>query len=108
TPQNSNTVTVTVTCVNPAINQQPSGTSITSGSNAQLTVGATGTSLTYQWYQGTAPDTSSPVPGGAGSSVFVAPTTNTNYWVRVSGQCGTPQNSNTVTVTVGACATPTV
>jgi len=108
---NSNAATVTVNpvqCVNPSITQQPSSTSIISGGSTQLVVGATGTALTYQWYIGNASNTSNPIPGATGSSVLVSPTSNTNYWVRVSGQCGTPQDSSTVTVTVGQCTSPIV
>jgi hypothetical protein len=108
TNADSNTATVTVTCVPPTINSQPSGSSITSGSSALLQVGATGSSLTYQWYTGNASDTSSPIGGATGPSVLVSPTSTTNYWVRVSGACGTPQDSRTATVTVGQCASPQI
>jgi hypothetical protein len=110
TPQNSNAATVTVNqpvCVPPQITQQPGNSSTIVGSPTQLSVGATGTSLTFQWFQGSFPDASTPVSGGTGSSVFVSPTTNTNYWVRVQNSCGTA-NSNTVTVTVGVCTSPTI
>ena len=34
---------------------------------------------------------------------MVSPSSTTSYWVRVTGQCGSPANSNTATVTVQAC-----
>jgi hypothetical protein len=107
-PADSTAATVTVVCNPPAITQQPSSASITAGSSTLLTVGATGTSLTYQWYSGTAPDTTLPVAGGSSATIQVSPSQTTNFWVRVSGACGTPQNSTTATITVGACSSPVI
>lgn len=89
-----------VPCTNPSITAQPNGSTITAGQSANLSVTATGTGLTYQWYTGNPPSTASPVPGGTSSSLFVTPASTTTYWVRVTGQCGTPQDSNAATVTV--------
>jgi len=86
-------------CTAPAITGQPTSRTITSGQSTTLTVTATGTSLSYQWYQGTAPNTGS--PAGTGPSLTVAPSATTSYWVRVSNACGTV-NSSTATVTVTA------
>jgi hypothetical protein len=107
-PADSNAATVTVVCNPPAITQQPSSASIPAGSSTLLTVGATGTSLTYQWYVGTAPDTTLPVAGGSTATIQVSPSQTTNFWVRVSGACGSPQNSATATITVGACTSPVI
>jgi hypothetical protein len=74
---------------------------ICSGSTATLTVSASGASLHYQWYQGTAPSTATPVGTDANSYTTAALTGNTNYWVRVTGTCGTA-DSRTATVTVNA------
>ena len=75
-----------------------------------LSVTATGTTpFTYQWYTGSTGNTSSPVSGGTGSSVTVSPGSTTSYWVRVTGQCTPPADSNTATVTVSAsCPSITV
>lgn len=111
TSVDSNAATVTVNqpqCQNPAITSQPSNASIIAGSSTQLFVGATGTNLTYQWYVGTSGNTSSPIPSAVGSSTLVSPSSTTSYWVRVTGQCGTPQDSNTATVTVGQCVSPNI
>lgn len=86
-------------CTPPAITAQPTSRTITAGQSTTLTVTATGTSLSYQWYQGTAPNTGS--PAGTGPSLTVAPSATTSYWVRVSNACGTV-NSTTATVTVNA------
>jgi hypothetical protein len=91
-------------CSPPVITSQPANRTITSGQSTTLTVGATGTApLYYQWYLGTSGNTSTPVPGGGGASLTVAPTVGTNYWVRVSNACG---SVNSATVTVNVAASP--
>jgi hypothetical protein len=93
---------VTITCctaITPGSPADPSA--ICSGNTATLTVSASGAGLSYQWYQGTAPSTASPV--GTDSSSFTTPalTSTTNYWVRVSSACGFV-DSRTATVAVNA------
>lgn len=63
---------------------------VTSGQTATLTanvVGGNGT-FTYEWFEGSQPDTSHPV--GSNSPTFTTPaiTETKNYWVRVSKACG--------------------
>jgi len=95
------------TCAPPSITVQPQSTTISSGSSTVLTVGAGGTSpLSYQWYRGNAPSTTQPV-GGNSSSLNTGPlTASTSFWVRVTGQCGSPVDSTTVTVVVTTPCTP--
>jgi len=93
-------------CTAPSIASQPTDVTITAGQQTTLSVTATGTSPTYQWFIGTAPSTSSPAPNGTGNQLTVSPGTTTSYWVRVSG-CTTSVNSRTATVTVN-CASPSV
>jgi hypothetical protein len=88
--------TTTITAGSPA---DPAA--ICSGNTATLTVSASGTALHYQWYQGTAPSTTTPVGTDANSFTTPSLTGNTNYWVRVTGTCGTA-DSRTATVTVGS------
>lgn len=104
---NSNTATIRVACANPAITAQPQSVTITQGSSTQLSVTATGTSLSYQWFRGDAGVTSSPV-GGNSNKLTVTPSDTTKYWVRVTGACGSPVDSAAATVTVNACATITL
>ena len=84
----------------PAITTQPPNSAIATGQTKQLSVAATGTSLVYQWYRGTAPSTTNPV--GTNSPNFTTPVlnANTSYWVRISNAGPTVVNSNTATVTV--------
>jgi hypothetical protein len=94
-------------CTPPSIGTQPANATITAGQQTTLTVAATGTSLTYQWYIGNAGTTTTPAPGGTGTQLIVSPGTTTNYWVRVTGQCAPAADSRTATVTV-TCAPPSV
>lgn len=94
----SGQVVVTKICDFPSIVTPPADTGIAIGETATLTVGATGTSLMYQWYEGSAQDRTKPILGATGASVDVSPSTTTNYWVEVSGACGEAVVSNTVKV----------
>lgn len=89
----------------PAITTQPQSQTITSGETATLSVVANGTApLSYQWYQGTASNTGTPV--GANSASFTTPalTSTTSYWVRVSNSAGAA-DSNTATIAVNPAPT---
>jgi hypothetical protein len=93
-------------CVPPSITQQPSGSTITGGAPAQLSVTAAGTGpLSYQWYSGASGNTSTPVSGGSAATVLVTPLADTSYWVRVTGQCAPFADSNSalVKVTPASC-----
>ncbi len=92
-----------VACVAPAISTQPQSVAVPAGTGVTLSVGATGTSLTYQWYIGTSGVTTTPVGGGTNASLSVTPASTTTYWVRVSNGCGTA-DSTAATVTVTAIA----
>jgi hypothetical protein len=95
-------------CTPPSIATQPSGVTITAGQSTTLSVGATGTGLTYQWYIGTSGTTTTPAPNGTSSQLTVSPSVTTSYWVRVTGQCPSPADSRTAIVTVNqpACVPP--
>ncbi len=96
-------------CTPPAISGQPIGSTITSGSSAQLSAGANGTSpLSYQWFVGVSGDSSSPVGGGTTATISVSPLVSTSYWVRVTGPCAPVANSSTATVTVNPNNCPAV
>jgi hypothetical protein len=88
-----------VSCTAPAISTQPQSVAVPAGTGVTLSVGATGTSLAYQWYIGTSGVTTNPIAGATGASTNVTPASTTTYWVRVSNSCGT-LNSAAATVTV--------
>jgi len=94
----------TVTINQPAaVTTSPSSTSINSGSNATLSVTASGTgTLSYQWYQGTSGTTTSPILNATLASYTTpALTATTSYWVKVTNAANTAGvNSATATVTV--------
>ena len=88
-------------CTSPSITSQPQGESIQNGQTATLSVIVTGTpSLSFQWYQGAAGDTSHPVGTNASSFLTPALTATTSYWVQVSNSCG-QVDSATATIRVG-------
>jgi Ig-like domain CHU_C associated len=97
-------------CQNLVITQHPADQTVPSGQSAFLGVQISGTSPTYQWYEGTKPDTTLPV--GGNSPTFTTPpiVAVKKYWVRVSNSCST-QDSNTATITPIAapnCVKPTI
>jgi len=96
----SNAATLTVPqCTPPQIVTQPSNVSLVAGETFTLAVVATG-ATSYQWFRAQSGDPSNPVSGATGP-VFKGSINNvgpTQYWVRVTNECGST-NSNTVTVT---------
>jgi Protein of unknown function (DUF4038)/PKD domain/Ig-like domain CHU_C associated/Bacterial Ig domain/S-layer homology domain len=95
------TVALDICTPPPAITAHPASRIINNGQSTTLSVTASGGGglLSYQWYQGNAPSTATPVPGATGSSLTVTPNATTSYWVRVSATCGSA-NSTTAIVTV--------
>lgn len=63
--------------------------SIQSTANTSVTLGttATGTNLTYKWYEKRSDGTSLQL-GSTSDSVVVSPSVTTDYWVKVTGACG--------------------
>jgi hypothetical protein len=96
-------VDIVAACAAPVITSQPHDVAVLAGSSATLSVGVSGTSLAYQWYQGPALDFTHPVGGSAPN--FVTPPVNaaTQYWVRVTNPCGSA-NSSAAAVTVAVPA----
>jgi hypothetical protein len=90
--------TVVPQCVAPAITQQPASQSIVNGGTALLTVAATGTSLSYRWYEGQVFDFTHPVGASAPSFVTTPIEEETQYWVLIENNCGSV-NSAAATVT---------
>ena len=90
-------VNVVSTCQAPAIVVQPADQTVTPGSNAVVSVVATGTSLQYTWYQGPVRDFSRPLSGVGPAAITPAITSAIQFWVRISSPCGSI-NSTAATV----------
>jgi hypothetical protein len=84
----------------PVILFQPVSPTITKNTSTTLTVIASGTSLSYQWYKGSAGDTSNPIATGASYTTPVLAKGTHKYWVLVSNTGGSV-NSITATITAG-------
>jgi YVTN family beta-propeller protein len=93
--------TIVIADVAPAITTQPASQTINSRQAATMTVAASGTELTYQWYQGSSGVTTNPISGATASSYTTpALTATTSYWVHVTNSAG-HADSATATITVG-------
>ncbi|MDR3457441.1 MAG: choice-of-anchor Q domain-containing protein [Verrucomicrobiae bacterium] len=101
----SDSLTATITVTDPpVITNQPAGTASYIGLSASLSVGVSGAGLQYQWYQGAAPDTSTPVGGNSATLATPPLTATTQFWVRVTDGVGSVVNSTTATVTALAAS----
>lgn len=102
-----NSLTATIIVVDPPnIVTQPTNTLLAINQPATFTVGATGTSLQYQWFQGTPPDMSTPVASHSPVLVTAPLTASTKYWVQITNVGPTIANSVAATATVIASLTP--
>jgi Ig-like domain CHU_C associated len=110
-PARSNVVTVTVAaqCTPPSNAVATADKlAITSGQTANLSVAANGTGLAFQWFTG-APPSGTEIVGATSAALPVTPAATTTYYARITGTCGTPINSNAITITVSAaCTLPSV
>ena len=80
--------TISAGPITPTITAQPSNQSIAPGLTAILTVTASGSGLSYQWYAGSSGVTVNPVGTNSSSYTTSALINNTKYWVRVSNAGG--------------------
>jgi YD repeat-containing protein len=95
-----------VVCNPPAISSVSSTHYIRSGIQTAVSITATGSNLTYQWYLGASGTTTSPINNATSSLLYVTPTTTTSYWCRVTSEGLCPANGPTMTVNV--CNPPTI
>jgi hypothetical protein len=103
----SNAAQVSI-CPPPAIVSNAPATqwAIIGSGSTTVSVNATGSNLTYQWYTGNSGNTAAPISGATGSSLTLTPQNTTSYWVRVSGSCGPSRDS--VTMLVNVCGSPSI
>jgi hypothetical protein len=86
---------------NPQITTQPTSQTVCEGTSVSFSVVATGTNVTYQWYQGLIPiANSASISGETSATLTINPTAlsdaGTNYNVVVVGTCPTAVISNDV------------
>ncbi len=86
---NSQTIRV-VTATSPVITVQPQAWTAALGAAVEISVSASGSALSYQWYYGQAGDSSSPV-AGANAAHLTIPllTASVSVWVRITNAAGT-------------------
>ena len=92
--QGSTTNTLSIYAVAPVIVEHPQSQAVESGSNATLTVVATGAPLNYQWFEG-----GTALTGATASTLSFNPVALTNadiYFVVVSNSSGVAVSSNAV------------
>jgi hypothetical protein len=97
-------------CVPAGIASQTQSSNVSSGSQVNLSVTASGTAspFTYQWYNGQKDDTLSPINGATNSTFQTPPiTTVKSFWVKVTNGCGSA-SSNTITLTPTQCVAPQI
>jgi hypothetical protein len=95
-------------CVPAAVFGQPGNRTTFVGGGTTLTADVSGTPpLTPQWFVGSPGDTSTPIGDGSWD-LRVEPVTTTSYWLRVTGQCGAPADSQVAVVNVEPCPDATI
>ena len=97
--------TVALQSVYPKINVQPADLATCANQAAAFSVGATGTSLTYQWYRGNVYDYSQPIAGATGTATTINPASTQAVWCEIrSGNAATATRTATATVSAGPAA----
>jgi hypothetical protein len=85
-------------CVPVEVSSYTQSTTVNRGASVTLTLTAGGTApITVQWYEGERGDTDKPV--GSGQTVIVTPNATTQYWARLTNECG-EDSTQTVIITV--------
>jgi hypothetical protein len=105
------TITITVLpCAAPKIVVQPASANIVSNFGTSLFAAVTGTQpISYQWYEGTFPDTTHPATSGNSATLVVPPlVASTSYWLHVSSECGAADSNTARLTVVQSCSPPTI
>jgi hypothetical protein len=89
----------------PVLTWQPASQSAISGSSVTMNVGTAGAGCRFQWYKGNSGDVSLPL--GTTQTISVTPAATSNYWVRVTNNCGsTDSTAATITISGSSCSLP--
>ncbi len=116
-----NEISFKTSCISPSVTSQPSNQSISDGGNANFSVTATGTGLTYQWQENNGGGWID-ISNGGSNPAYSNAATNTltltnvplsfdtyDYRCIVSGTCSPSATSNSANLTVTfLCGTSTV
>jgi hypothetical protein len=103
------TITVESACNQPVISLQPASQTVSAGGAATLVVAASGTiPFSYQWYRGSAGDTSAPVGSGTSSFDTGSLSATSSYWVRVGNACGSVDSATAVITVESGCMPPSI
>jgi len=95
--------------VSPNIYQQPQSASVPPNATPRLSVGATGTTLTYQWYRGSTGNTAAPMSGATAPTFTVPPVTApVSYWCRVTSVGDPTAIAYSAEATLSFCTGPAV
>ncbi len=95
--------------VSPTITQQPQSASVPPNATPTLSVAATGTTLTYQWYRGTTGNTTTPISGATAATFTVPPVSaSASYWCKVTSAGDSTAVANSAEATLSLCTGPTI
>jgi hypothetical protein len=95
--------------VSPNIYQQPQSASVPPNATPTLSVGATGTDLTYQWYRGSTGNTAAPMSGATAPTFTVPPVTEpVSYWCRVTSVGDPTAIAYSTEATLSFCTGPSI
>jgi len=101
----SDTATITVNGC-PAVSiasLTSSASAVLQGVPVTFTVSASGGTLSYQWFSGSAP-----LAGETAAALTVRPAITSTYFVRVTNSCGATLDSDAITIAVSPCDAPAI
>lgn len=107
----SGLVTITVTpCNTPQVVIQPSNADVVSGFGATISATVMGTQpMLFQWYQGSFPDTTHPVPNATTASFTTDPLfVGASFWLQANNPCGSASTNAAVVRVVATCTAPVI
>jgi hypothetical protein len=96
--------------VSPTITQQPQSASVPPNATPTLSLTATGTDLTYQWYRGSTGNTATPMSGATAATFTVPPVTTApvSYWCKVTSVGNSTAIDYSAEATLSFCTGPSI